>query len=318
LQEVIIRELGYDGIPVITPTPGESAGYISKLGLINGGKSIGKKDIAKFFSRFWQGLTANEAIRQLVLSRRPYEVVKGSMDETYEKGLSEFCKIIANGKIRQGALDFFERIMRVPINENQEKVNIGIVGEGYVRVHEPSNHYAIRHLEELGVVTVLPMAGSFLNYSMENVTRKNLRLLLKSAKDLSHHLVLKSVKGFQHYLEHHVTKHVRPFLLFPEPSAREIVHEASKFMDPRVSSEAVEGIGMASSYSKSERVHGILNLIPAHCMAGSALQCYLEKVHRKSRIPVLTIPLDGIYDKGFKANLEVLVHKARLYKTACT
>lgn len=318
LQEVVIRELSYDSIPVITPTPGKSAGYISKLGLINEGKNIGENDIARFFARFWQGITANEAIRQLVLSRRPYEVVKGSMDEAYKEGLREYCKTVANGNIRRGAIELFERIMQVPINEEQGKVNIGIVGEGYVRVHEPSNHYAIRHLEELGAVTVLPMAGSFLNYSMENATRKNLRVLLKSAKDFSHHLFLKTIKGFQQYLEHHVTKHVRPFLLFPEPCARKIIYEASKFMDPRASSEAVEGIGMASLYSRSQRIHGILNLIPAHCMAGSALQCYLEKVHRISGIPVLTIPLDGIYDKGFKATLEVLVHKARLFKAART
>jgi hypothetical protein len=49
-------------------------------------------------------------------------------------------------------------------------------------------------------------------------------------------------------------------------------------------------------------------------MAGSALQCYLEKLHRGSGIPVLTIPLDGIYNNGFKTNLEVIVQKARLYK----
>jgi len=87
-------------------------------------------------------------------------------------------------------------------------------------------------------------------------------------------------------------------------------------MNPKAASEAVEGIGTASLYSCSGKIHGILNLIPAHCMAGSALQCYLEKLHRESSIPVMTIPLDGIYDKAFKTNLEILVHKARLFKTS--
>lgn len=304
LQELVFRRLGFEGIPVITPTPGETAGYISKLELINGEQKLTKLSMARFFYRFWQSITANEAIRQLVLSRRPYEIQKGLMDDAYKTGLKEFCKTIVNGNFKQGALDFLERIMQVPINKNQYKVNIGIVGEGYVRLHGPSNQYSIRHLEELGVVTVLPLSSSFLNYSVENAIRNNGKWLLKF------------IKSIQQHIEHNMTRHVTPYLVYPEPRARQIIDEAAKFMDPKAASEAVEGIGTASLYSCSGNIHGILNLIPAHCMAGSALQCYLEKLHRDSGIPVLTIPLDGIYDKGFKTNLEVLVHKARLYKTS--
>lgn len=304
LQELVFRRLGFEGIPVITPTPGETAGYISKLELINGEQKLTKLSMARFFYRFWQSITANEAIRQLVLSRRPYEIKKDSMDKAYKTGLKEFCKTIVNGNFKQGALDFLERIMQVPINKNQYKVNIGIVGEGYVRLHGPSNQYSIRHLEELGVVTVLPLSSSFLNYSVENAIRNNGKWLLKF------------IKSIQQHIEHNMTKHITPYLVLPEQRAREVINEAAKFMNPKAASEAVEGIGTASLYSCSGNIHGIINLIPALCMAGSALQCYLEKLHRDSGIPVLTIPLDGIYDKGFKTNLEVLVHKARLYKTS--
>ncbi|MDH4217887.1 MAG: acyl-CoA dehydratase activase-related protein [Nitrospirota bacterium] len=304
LQELVFQRLGFKNIPVITPTPGKHAGYINKLELINGGQKLTKFDIARFFFRFWQRITANEAIRQLVLSRRPYETQKGSMDKAYKAGLKEFCKTIANGNIKRGALDFFEKIMQIPINKNQEKVSIGIAGEGYVRIHEPSNQYSIRHLEELEAVTVLPMASSFLNYSIENATRGNGKWLLKT------------IKAIQKYIEHDAFKHILPYLVFPEPSAKHVIDEAAKYMDPKAASEAVEGIGTVSLFSRSGKIHGILNLIPAHCMAGSALQCYLEKLHSESRIPVLTIPLDGIYDKSFKINLEVLVHQAKLYKTS--
>jgi len=304
LQELVFRRLGFKDIPVITPTPGETAGYISKLELINGGQKLSKIDVARFFYRFWQSITANEAIRQLVLSRRPYEIQKGSMDEAYNEGLKEFCKIILNGNIKKRALEFFERILQVPLNNNQDKVNIGIVGEGYVRLHGPSNQYSIRHLEELGAVTVLPMSSSFVNYSMENATRKKGKWLLKC------------IKSIQQKVEYNITKHVAPYLVFTEASPRQVIDEAAKFMDPKAASEAVEGIGTASLYGYSGKIHGILNLIPAHCMAGSALQCYLEKLHRESGIPAMTIPLDGIYDKAFKTNLEVLVHKAGLFKTS--
>jgi len=304
LQELVLQRLGFKGIPVITPTPGEAAGYISKLELINGEQKLSKLDVARFFYRFWQGITANEAIRQFVLSRRPYEIQKGSMNKTYNAGLKEFCKTIVNGNIKQGALEFFERIMQVPTNKNQDKVNLGIVGEGYVRLHGPSNQYSIRHLEDLGAVTVLPLSSSFLNYSMENATRSKGRWLLRC------------IKFIQQHIEHNITKKIAPYLMFPEAGARHVINEAAKFMNPEAASEAVEGIGTASLYSCSGKIQGILNLIPAHCMAGSALQCYLEKLHREAGIPVMTIPLDGICDKAFKTNLEVLVHKARLFKTS--
>ncbi len=271
--------------------------------LINGGQKLAKFDVARFFYRFWQSIIVNEAVRQLVLSRRPYEIHKGSMDEAYKAGLKEFCKTVVNGKIKRGARDFFESIMQIPINKNQEKVNIGIAGEGYVRIHEPSNQYSIRKLEELGAVIVLPMSSSFLNYSMENATRRNGNWLLRA------------IKAIQKYIEHKTVKHIIPYLVFPESGAKHVIDEAAKYMDPRAASEAVEGIGTVSLFSRSEKINGILNLIPAHCMAGSALQCYLEKLHRETGIPVLTIPLDGIHNKNFKINLEVLVHQAKLYRT---
>lgn len=303
LQEFVFRRLGFDTIPVITPVPGKTAGYIGKLELINGGQSLNKIDIVRFFVRFWQSITANESIRQLVLTRRPYEIQEGSVDEAYSAGLEEFCKVIVRGNIKKGALDFLDRITRVPVKKRRDRVTIGIVGEGYARTHGPSNHFAIRCLEELGAVTVLPMASSYLNYALENAGRN------------SGAWFLKCIKAIQECIEHKIVKPILPALVFPEASAGEVIDEAAEFTDPRLASEAVEGIGTASLYRRSGRIHGVLNLMPAHCMAGSALQCYLEKLHRDSGIPVLTISLDGIYDKAFKLNLEVLVHKAKIFSS---
>lgn len=303
LQQLVFRRLGYTNIPVITPIPGKAAGYIRQMELINGGKKITPHETARFFLRFWKGVTANEAVRQMVLSRRPYERKKGAMDEAFRKGLQDFRRSIVRGNIPKAAWDFMEKIKGVPLHQNRDKPAIGIVGEGYVRLHPPSNQFCIRCLEELGTVTVLPMAASFLNYSLEHVSSQSRSLFLrgiKYAKELS---------------EKSVMNRVHPFLVFPEPSSKALMTEAGRFLDTRAASEAVEGIGMASLYAQSPKISGILNLIPAHCMAGSALQCYLERLHREKGVPVLTLSLDGIYDKSFKAQLELLVHKAGLYKS---
>jgi predicted nucleotide-binding protein (sugar kinase/HSP70/actin superfamily) len=300
MQEMVFRRLGYEGVPIITPSPGASAGYAGMLELINGNNSVSKLERLKFFKRFWQGISANEAVRQLVLSRRPYELQPGSMDRAYEEGLNRFRKAIAAGNIPKAAYDFFSDIMDVPIGDN-DKVRIGIVGEGYVRVHEPSNNFAVRQLEDLGAVCFLPMTGSYLNYAVEQAARREGKA----------HLWL--IRKLQEYLEHSICRHINPYLVFAEPSAAEVIERAAAFVPPTVNTEAVENIGIASGYAGAG-IHGILNLIPSHCMPGSALQCYLETTHRQEGIPTLTIPLDGICDRGFRANLEVLVHRARLYR----
>jgi len=302
LQHIVFQRLGYKNIPMITPSPGKTAGYIKQMELINGGKKITKGEVTQFFYRFWKSIVTNELVRQLVLSRRPYEKEKGSMDKIYQQGLKVFCGSIVKGNMTKSALKFIKKIKQVPLQNHQEKINIGIVGEGYVRLHRPSNQNCISHLEKLGAVAVLPMATSFLNFSMEYASHQN------------RSLTLKLINYLKHYMEKRIIEYVNPYLVFPEPRAKKIIKEASKFMDTRAVSEAVEGLGLASLYTKSKRINGILNLIPAHCMAGSALQCYLERLHRDSGIPVLTISLDGINDKNFKANLELLVHKANLHK----
>ncbi|MFW6136986.1 MAG: acyl-CoA dehydratase activase-related protein, partial [Candidatus Aminicenantaceae bacterium] len=302
LQHLVFQRLGYTSIPIITPTPGKSSGYIRQMELINGGKKITRRQAARFFLRFWKSVTANEAARQMVLSRRPYEKKKGSLDETYRQGLPPFLGSIVQGNIQKAAFDFMEKIKQVPLHQNQEKINIGIVGEGYVRLHQPSNQDCIRRLEELGAVAVLPMAASFLSFSLEYVCSQ------------SRPLFLRGIKYVKEFSEKSIMNRVHPYLVFPEPHSKTIIEKAARFLDPRAVSEAVEGIGLASLYAGSPKISGILNLIPAHCMAGSSLQCYLEKLHREKGVPVLTLSLDGIYDKSFKANLELLVHKAKLYK----
>lgn len=196
LQGLVFRRLGFDSIPVITPAPGRIVGYIGPMELINGEKKLTLIDIARFFYRFWQSIIANEAIRQVVLSRRPYEIQKGSMDKGYETGLEEFCRTLVRGDIKKGMPEFLERILQVRVNKSQDKVKIGIVGEGYVRTHGPSNHYAVRHLEEWGAVTVLPLDSSYLNYALENATRASGKRLLKW------------INSIRRYVEHDLARHV--------------------------------------------------------------------------------------------------------------
>ncbi|HBY57006.1 MAG TPA: hypothetical protein DEG96_04005 [Candidatus Atribacteria bacterium] len=108
---------------------------------------------------------------------RPYEVNKGTSDEIYEKYLKRLLDYLADPKTNLGKMQTYltigkvflynlfngelspvEGILRKAQEEfsqvkrtNEEKPKIGLVGEWYVRLHEPANQRIIRKLEKKGV-----------------------------------------------------------------------------------------------------------------------------------------------------------------------
>lgn len=298
LQEQVLRELGFP-VPIITPEPG-SINYWKRFELVNGGKKISKIRGLRFLIRFWKGLVAMEVIKQYVRERRPYELVSGSIDKAFEENMNLILEGMREGNIASRTYKLFKLIEKVPVDRKEEKVNIGIVGEGYVRMHEHSNEYMVRRIESLGGIVILPMTGSFLNYTFEVMAKK--------------HPILRPMKYLQEFLEHQVTKKIRHHLLFPEPHAKEVLAKASGYLHLSADSEALEGTGLARLYIASRKIHGILSLAPSYCMPGGILQYMLEKMHREFKIPVLTLRMDGVHDPNTRTNLEVFMHKARRYK----
>lgn len=297
LQEQVLRELGFE-VPIITPQPG-SINYWKRLELVNGGIKIGKIRGIRFLIRFWRGLVAMEVIRQYVRERRPYELVLGSVDRAFEENMNLILEGVGGGGMASRTYQLFQLIEKVPIRK-EEKVNIGIVGEGYVRMHEHSNEYMVRRIESLGGIVILPMTSSFLNYALGITAKK--------------YPILRPVKYLSEFLEHQITKRIRHHLIFPEPGAKEVLAAAAGYLDLSADSEALEGTGLARLYIASGKIHGILSLVPSYCMPGGILQYMLEKMHREFKIPVLTLRMDGVHDPNTKTNLEVFMHKARRYQ----
>ncbi|MCG2678150.1 hypothetical protein L6386_06350, partial [bacterium] len=224
----------------------------------------------------------------------------GSIDKAFEENMNLILEGMREGNIASRTYKLFKLIEKVPVDRKEEKVNIGIVGEGYVRMHEHSNEYMVRRIESLGGIVILPMTGSFLNYTFEVMAKK--------------HPILRPMKYLQEFLEHQVTKKIRHHLLFPEPHAKEVLAKASGYLHLSADSEALEGTGLARLYIASRKIHGILSLAPSYCMPGGILQYMLEKMHREFKIPVLTLRMDGVHDPNTRTNLEVFMHKARRYK----
>ncbi len=298
LQEQTLKELGFE-VPIITPEPG-TINYWKGFELVNGRIKISKIRGFRFLTRFWKGLVAMEVIRQYVRERRPYELVPGSIDRAFKENMNLILEGMREGNMASRTYKLFQLIEKVPIGRKEEKVNIGVVGEAYVRVHEHSNEYMVKRIESLGGIVILPMTGSFLNYAFEVIAKR--------------HPILKPLKYLQEFLEHQVTKKIRHHLIFPEPKAKEMLAAASHYLHLSADSEALEGTGLARLYIASRKIYGILSPVPSYCMPGGILQYMLEKMHREFKIPVLTLRMDGVHDPNTRTNLEIFMHKAKRYK----
>ncbi|GAG35763.1 unnamed protein product, partial [marine sediment metagenome] len=138
--------------------------------------------------KFWSGITAVDQLEKMRMHTRPYEVNKGTSDQIYEKYLKRLLDYLADPKTNLGKINtyltigkaFFpnlfngklspiEEILRKAQGEfsqvkrtYEEKPKIGIVGEFYVRFHEPANQRIIRKLEKKGAEVWLAPGTEYL------------------------------------------------------------------------------------------------------------------------------------------------------------
>jgi len=139
----------------------------------------------------WSGITAVDQLEKMRMHTRPYEVNKGTSDQIYDKYVKRLLDYLADPKTNLGKMKtylsigkaFFsnlfdgssssiEEILRKAQSEfsqvkrtNEEKPKIGMVGEFYVRLHEPANQRIIRKLEKKGAEVWLAPATEYLIYS---------------------------------------------------------------------------------------------------------------------------------------------------------
>ncbi|GAI47886.1 unnamed protein product, partial [marine sediment metagenome] len=135
--------------------------------------------------------TAVDQLEKMRMHTRPYEVNKGTSDEIHEKYMKKLLDYLADPKTNLRKFETYSSIGKAffsnlfdgnsfPIEEilrkaqgefsqvkrtGKEKPKIGIVGEFYVRLHEPANQRIIRKLEEKGTEVWLAPATEYLVYS---------------------------------------------------------------------------------------------------------------------------------------------------------
>jgi len=296
-HRLILNELGLHNVPLILLE--QTDGYDKSLALFG----------RNFRLTGWQAVVLVDALKKLLLQTRPYELNCGDSDTAYQECLQHAEHLIERTGRVDGCASFaVNRFSRVPVDRQQGRPLIGIVGEIYVRSNQFSNNFFIRTIEQLGGEAVMPTIQEWVSYTDWERRRDYVRC--GSYRNLCGEACKAAVQGWT------ATRINRPFRNVlrhcgRELPTREVVAHAGSYMCSDIRGEAALSMGRAVEYALN-RTHGIVNLMPFSCLPGTIVNTLLWSFARDyPAIPQLKMVYDGTAQSGEHMRIEAFMHQAR-------
>jgi len=290
--------------------------------------------------KVWSGITAVDQLEKMRMHTRPYEINKGISDQIYEKYLKRLLDYLADPKTNLGKMKTYLTIEKAffsnlfdgklsPIEEilkkaqkefsqvkrtNEERLKIGIVGEFYVRLHEPANQRIIRKLEEKGAEIWLALGAEYLIYSyhLGSVIAREKFSLNRQKEDLrewfTKSILYKVMIGYEHKL----FKATLPYMHgFDDIHAKEIVSNGEKYIRHYIGGEAIVSMGKAVDFAK-RGLDGIISVIPFNCMPGLIVAGFIPKFRKdNNNIPFVSIEYDGFQDSTREIRIDTFIAQVK-------
>ncbi|EKQ56241.1 MULTISPECIES: 2-hydroxyacyl-CoA dehydratase [unclassified Clostridium] len=153
--KMALKHAGFENVPVIS---------LNAVGLE---KQPGFKITPKLIHKAIMALVYGDLFMRVLYRTRPYEKVKGSANELYEKW-NEIVKVnLINGSKREfnkNVKDIIKEFDEMPLL-NINKPRVGVVGEILVKFHPTANNDIVGILENEGAEAVVPDLLDFFFYS---------------------------------------------------------------------------------------------------------------------------------------------------------
>ncbi|MGM0462587.1 MAG: acyl-CoA dehydratase activase [Fibrobacterota bacterium] len=250
----------------------------------------------KFNSFNLRGLALIDALDDLLLKSRPYEINTGQAEKLHIRAVTDVIKTLRK-KGFSAALKRFDSAVEdfntLETDRQSRKPRVGIIGEILVNFHPSANYGIAAYLEEQGMEVVLPNLIEFWHQEAINwqtMARKGHSRLGK-AKKIQGRLY---GKAFDWAIEK-VEKHKRPFKYYePHSDIAHIAEKAEEVMD--ISYKTGEGWlipGEILSWAE-EGVNSFLILQPFGCLpnhiTGKGLMKRIKQRHED--ITLMTLDFD--------------------------
>lgn len=284
----ILRDRGLDRAMVVAPT--SSDGY--------NGFGVSKT----LLRTSWHAIVCGDIIRKMQLKTRPYEKVKGSTNEVFQKSLDELSDILAlqNTKhglrlkmLRKALIKIRDRYRNIPAIYTKDKPLIGLVGEIYCRLNEFSNEYLINKIEEFGGEAWMTDISEWLWYT----TDLQVKGLIRNGKRFSKEMLAARVKKIilRRDEEYLLAPFREDFLGYEEPhTIDEVLDHSEPYLTRKGAiGEMVLNVGK-SIYLYEKGADGIIDISPFTCMNGIVCETVYPQVSKKfDNFPIRIFYFDG-------------------------
>jgi predicted CoA-substrate-specific enzyme activase len=298
LHRLVLRQVGYGDVPVISPNQGQR--------FYDDFKEL-KKDPTRIA---WQGMVCVDVLLKALLTVRPYERTPGTTDRVFNECLEDICKTTeAMGDLEAVMKQSAKKFEAIPVDRSKQKPVIGIVGEIYVRSHEFCNQFLIRQLESLGAETKLAAMSEWIYYT--NFCRARRALVDWDLRT-----------WFQTHLKDRIQRRYErkfsaPFLkLVPdvmESITQHILDLSNPYIHDTYEGEAPLSVGKTVEFYHTG-AHGVVNTMPFTCMPGTVVTAVLKRMRRDCEdFPCLSIAYDGQEQANTMTRLEAFVHQAKQF-----
>ena len=338
MQKIIIKELGYGNVPIISPGDPESKQFYKEYDM-EGSKG------SKLLLKAMTGILTIDFLDKMLRQTRPYEKIKGKADKVYNKYLSDICSYLENsnspkllGKMVEILTEARKDFEQIPINKKEKPV-VGIVGEIFVRNHPYSNNEIIKRVEKLGGEVDIPPFGEWPNHtnatSKIDITIKQKDLFYKIIKSFSLNNgndygsfgknFSNYVKGIKFYITNRIFKRIlnnscnkleEPLKGFLREEEEADIYEIWDNAEPYIIKwfgEAALSVGK-SVYWMENGIDGIINVMPFTCMPGTIVTAISKRLREEYKVPWLNLAFDGLEQGTTETRLEAFMYQARQYK----
>ena len=295
LHRLVLKELGLEHVPVISPNQGRS--FYNELG-----------EVAKNFDRTaWRGLLAVDFILKMTRERRPYELKKGEHDRVFWESVERVSDSILNDEDIFDVLEEIRnKIHSIPIDDSVRRPLIGIVGEVFVRTNAFSNNNIVAEVERLGGEAMLPPFTEWIMYT--NFTRKRGNL---ANKDYKSYVVTWIKDRVQKKDEHRMAEIFKGYVRnLHEPTTEDVIDLGLPYIHDTFEGEAILSVGKAIDFV-GKGASGIINAMPFTCMPGTVVAAVMKRVRRNlENVPFLNMAYDGLEQTNTITRLEAFMYQA--------
>ena len=256
-------------------------------------KNPGWKLNTKILNRAIQAFVYGDLFMRVLFATRPYEAVKGSANELYEKWNTKVKADITQGKnYKKNLYDIVKAFDELELTD-EKKPKVGVVGEILVKFHPTANNDIVGLLEKEGAEAVVPDLLGFGLYSAYNAVQKHKYLGMGAMGSLKGKAVIELLEYYRKPMVNALKKSER----FNAP---ERIEKLGEFAEPIVSLCNQTGEGWFLTGEMMELIHtGVSNIVctqPFACLpnhvVGKGVIKEIKRINQLSNI----VAID--YDPG--------------------